>query len=358
MKFTSERDALVAAVTTASRASGRSPHTQVLELSVKGDTLTIFAAGGETTIATTVSISHGEDGTVYLPTALTAKVAKALRAGAVQFSTTDYDAALTVGRSTHNIQVLAEVPPAIHFGESDAKFIVSPDVLSAAISQTVISASSDDSRQILMGVYAHPHNGHLRLVATDSYRMSICEVDGVPLTKTALIPATALAEVVRMSKGYAEDITLSIGANSAKFSFANMTLITRLIAGDYPNYEQLVPPSHSTTFTTNRKDLLDAVKRMNVIVGDKTTPIRLEITEEGVELKIKAPNGMATDSLDGELDGDGLKVAFNPTYLLDGLNALTGDEVSIKLNDSSRPAILSSAEDTQFMYLLMPVRVV
>ena len=229
----------------------------------------------------------------------------------------------------------------------------------AALEQVVKAASIDDSRPILTGVLLAAESDGLRLVATDSYRMAMRDLPGTEVLgrdQTVLVPSRAL-DVVNRLLGDAASLSIQLGERDAGFAIDDVRIATRLIEGEFPNYRSLIPDSHPNQLTVDRDTLISALQRVRLLARD-ATPVRLAMTSEGLELIAIAQDvGQAHESLDATYTGNDLTVAFNPEYLLDGLEVSPGDEVRLDTVDALKPAILRGVGDEDFLYLLMPVRV-
>ena len=142
------------------------------------------------------------------------------------------------------------------------------------------------------------------------------------------------------------------------FQIGTVHVMTRLIEGEFPNYRSLIPATQPNRLTVGREALLDAVRRVRVVAHDPSTPVRITMREDGIELSATAQDiGNAFEQLDAKFEGTELTVAFNPEYLLAGIEAATGDEVTLETVDALKPALLRSIDSSDFLYLLMPVRV-
>jgi DNA polymerase III subunit beta len=202
--------------------------------------------------------------------------------------------------------------------------------------------------------------GGLRLVATDSYRLAVRDLAGLSGTlggrSSVLVPSRALREVERLLSG-ADNITLRLGEREAAFEVGTTRITTRLIDGEFPNYRGLIPTSYPNRLVVGREPLLDAIRRVRLLARD-ATPVRLEMTADGLELRAVTQDvGQAHESLDAKYEGSELTVAFNPQYLAEGVDVTPGDEVVLETIDALKPAVLRSTETQEFLYLLMPVRV-
>jgi DNA polymerase-3 subunit beta len=231
--------------------------------------------------------------------------------------------------------------------------------LGDALKQVVPAASSDDARPILTGVLVTAESGGLRLVATDSYRLAVRDLPGQSVLsegQSVLVPSRALNDLTKVLAD-ASELTLRLGERDASFEAGDVRLTTMLIEGDFPNYRGLIPSAHPNRLTVGREALLEGVRRVKLLARE-ATPVRLGMSSEGLELvAVTQDVGQAHETLDAKYEGTELTVAFNPDYLLQGIEVLPGDEVLIESVDSLKPALVRSPEHPEFLYLLMPVRV-
>ena len=248
------------------------------------------------------------------------------------------------------------------------------DGLVDALRQVVRAASSDDARPLLTGVLIATEGSGIRLVATDSYRLALRDIEGTDASLDAtqiLVPARALTELQRLSSLGAKDtrrseedeagptmVGLSIGDHDVTFTAGEVRVSTRLLDGSYPDYRQLIPPEYPNRLHVGKDSLLDALRRVRLLVRDNTTPVRLSMRPGGVDLTVVSQEvGDASETVDADFEGAELTIAFNPSYLIDGVEAVAGDEVLLETVDATKPATVRAAERSDFRYLLMPVRV-
>ena len=367
MKLRCERDVLAEALATAGRAvasRGALPVLSGVRMELAGDALTITGSDLELTVSVSITVSGLADGVAVVPSRLVNDIVRALEPGAVEFETTDDAARIASGRSEFSLKPLpADEFPRVSPVEGD-EVRFDADALVGALRQVLPAASTDDNRPILTGVLlaaADPDEGGegLRLVATDSYRLSVVDLPGVSVLssgKSVLVPSRALAELSK-ALGDGGEITLRLGERDASFASDGIVLTTRLIEGDYPNYRSLIPTNQPNTLTVGRDALIEALRRVKLLARD-ATPIRLQMSADGLELRAVTQDvGEGSESLDARYTGEGLTVAFNPDYLLAGIEAAGGDEVSLTTIDSLKPAVVRNPATEEFLYLLMPVRV-
>jgi DNA polymerase-3 subunit beta len=172
-----------------------------------------------------------------------------------------------------------------------------------------------------------------------------------------LVPSRALRELERLL-GSADEVTLRLGEREAAFEVGGVRLTTRLIEGEFPNYRGLIPASHPNRLTVGREALVEAVKRVKLMARELNTPVRLAMSADGLELvAITQDVGQAHEQLDATFEGTDLTVAFNPEYLLSGVEVTPGDEIFLDTVDAQKPAVIRGGQAEEFLYLLMPVRV-
>lgn len=324
-----------------------------------GNSLQITGTDLELTISVEVEVSGSADGVVVLPGRLASDIVRALPAGSVEIEVANDEAQITAGRSKFSLRVLpADEFPRITEANGQPVSLAS-DELALALSQVVRAASNDDARPILTGVLLAAEPGGLRLVATDSYRLAIRDLPGTNVLEEGqhvLIPSRALQELARvLSAG--DTLAVSLGERDVSFEVGGTRLTSVLIEGEFPPYERLIPQSQPNRLTVGREVFLEAVRRVKLLARE-ATPVRLAMSSEGLELvAVTQDVGQASESLDAKFEGTELTVAFNPDYLLQGIEVAPGDEVTIETVDALKPAILRVPEHPEFLYLLMPVRV-
>ena len=365
MKFRCERDVLVEALGTAGRATasrgGALPVLAGIRTELTGDELTLTGHDLELTI--TVAVRDGvrgeRDGVAILPARLVSDVVKALPPGAVEVEVDGDQARITASRSEFTLRVFpVDEFPRLPEPTGDAVTLDAAE-LAGALRQVVPAASSDDARPILTGVLVAAEAGGLRLVATDSYRLAVRDLPGRSVLaegQSVLVPSRALNDLTKVLTGV-DQLTLRLGERDASFEAGDVRLTTMLIEGEFPNYKGLIPTSHPNRLTVSREALLEGLRRVKLLARE-ATPVRLAMTSDGLDLvAVTQDVGQAHESLDAKYEGTELTVAFNPDYLLQGIEVLAGDEVLIETVDALKPALVRSPEHADFLYLLMPVRV-
>ena len=336
-----------------------------LRLEVDGDRLHLAGSDLDLTIQAEVAVAGAGDGACVVPARTATEILRALEPGAVTLEADDEEVRITSGRYRSSLRMLpvADFPrlPSLggDGGRGEAVTLGATD-FAEALRQVVRAASSDDARPILTGVLMTADEGRLRFVATDSYRLAVRDVPGATVLREGqrvLVPSKALAELQRLLAS-AEEVTLRLAEHDATFEVPGVRLTTRLIEGEFPNYRQLIPSSYPNRLTVAKDALLVALRRVKLLARDATTPVRIALRSDTIGLTVVTTEvGQASEEVDAKYEGSEMTVAFNPAYLIDGIEAVDGDEVLLETIDALRPAVLRATEGDEYLYLLMPVRV-
>ncbi len=405
MKFRCERDTLVDALQTAGRAvSGRGAVTAAtngVRIEARANRLAVVGTDLDLTVHVEVGAVGLDDGVCVAPARLVADIARSLEPGAVTVEAGDDEVEISSGRSRFVVRTYAAEEFPVLPEAPAAQVWLAPAGLADALRQVVRAASTDDARPLLTGVLMSAEADGIRLVATDSYRLAWRDLPGsagLPEgSEQILVPARALTELQRLLSASAKDagrstrgageadaaaepgaepatsgptgdgdggddgaprIGLSVGELDATFWVGGVRLTTRLLEGRFPDYRQLVPPAYPNSVRIAKVALIDALRRVRLLVRDNTTPVRLTMHPDGVDLSVVSQEvGQASESLDAAVTGEEVTIAFNPSYLIDGVEAAVGDDVLLEVVDATKPATVRSPERDDYRYLLMPVRV-
>jgi DNA polymerase-3 subunit beta len=330
-----------------------------VRIEAAGSTLQITGSDLDLTIQVEIGVSVDDDGVCVVPARLITDIVRALEPGAVTLEVDDGEARISSGRSQFAVRVLpAEefvrvVPP-----EGEAVTLDAAD-FAEALRQVVPAASHDDARPILTGVLMAAEAGGLRLVATDSYRLALRDLPGTSVLsegQSVLVPSRALGELARLLAG-AEQVTLRFAGDAVSFDVGNVRMRTRLLEGEFPNYRQLIPSAYPNRAIIGKEPLLDAVRRVKLLARE-ATPVRIALKADGLEFTAVTQDvGTAHEDLDAKYEGSEMVVAFNPEFLIDGVEAIPGDEVQLETLDALKPATVRPTGGSEYLYLLMPVRV-
>jgi DNA polymerase-3 subunit beta len=303
------------------------------------------------------------EGMVVLPARLLLDVVRVLPAAqaSLELRPSEQDVEVISGNATFHIRTLRaeDFPP---FPEPDSGEGVSLPVQAFVTTAQKVagSASRDETRPVLTGILVSANERELRMVATDSYRLSVKETQlETPLQAPfeVNVPARALQELGRIASA-AEDAGLKISVlqNQVLFQLNGITLSSRLIEGQFPNYRQLLPDSFEHELRISATELTEVVRRISLL-AQKNAPLRLAFTPGELTVSAQTPDvGEASEALPVAFQGDVLEIGFNPDFLRDGLEAVEEGDLLLKLISPLRPGLIESADGGGFQYLIMPIR--
>jgi DNA polymerase III subunit beta len=362
MKVTVPRDELAQRLALVARAVSTRTAVQVLlgvMLRTEAGQLHLAATDMEVSLRSALDADVDGEGAAVVPGRLLVDLVRQLPAGEVTLEHRPEEAVLRVesgpSQSRLNSYSIEDFP---RLPELDAvqTFTVDREPLLATIAQVSRAASRDESRPVLTGILVHFEVGKLVMAATDSYRLSVKETaigEGAPEFE-AIVPARALAELARVASS-GERIELGLHENQIVFHVDGVTLTSRRIDGQFPNYRQLLPESFEHIVTMPRSELLDVVRRTAVIV-QRNSPLRLHFAEGELTVSAQTQDvGESRETLPVQWEGDPLEIGFNAEFLREGIESVSGDELRVKLISSLRPAVLQGEGD-DFTYLIMPIR--
>lgn len=361
MKFRIEREELTEALGDVSRvASARTsamPALAGVELAVSGDNLTLSCSDKEISIQSTLAIGGQKDGVAVPSARILTDLVRGLPDGKVQIAWEGESLVVEAARNRSTVMcyTATDFPKILHASAPEGT--VSAKVFGEALRQVVRAASADVSRLALTGVLISNQAEGLTFVATDSYRLAVRQVAGTALAgeSTVIIPARALGELTRLIKEH-DTITYRLASDRATFRVGNTTLSTSLLSVQFPNWKQLIQPSYPNKLGVNREALLDAVRRSKVFARD-TIPVRLTQSAGSLKLSVHTNDtGETIEELDADYKGPDITIGFNPDYLLAGVEACTGEVITIESSDPIKPAVLRGSTNDGYLYLVMPQR--
>lgn len=366
MKLTTNREELVSKLSIVSRAVSTRAATQALSgvlLTAAENGLTLAATDLDLGLQTNLEAEVESAGTVLLPGRLLAEVARSLADPKVEIESREsqQDVEIRSGSSSFHLRVLpAEDFPKLPSAGEETSLTIPAPALEASIDLVARAASRDDMRPVLTGVFVTASGKEMTMVATDSYRLAVKRTEleqelGGEIE--ANIPARALRELGRiLSSEGVEATRIWLQSNQAIFEAGSITLTTRLIEGQFPNFRQLLPESYEHDVRLPRPDFLDVARRVSQL-AQRNAPLRLSFASGELTVAAETPDvGDATETMPAAFDGEPLEIGFNPEFLKEGIESVEGDEVLLRLISPLRPGLLQPVEGEDFRYLVMPIR--
>ena len=366
MKISLERDALFAQLQTVSRVASTRSAIQALsgvQLSAQASGCELRATDMDVGLRVPLQAEVAREGTVVLPARLILDVVRSLPAEdiSIELRSAEQDVEVVAGNATFHIRTLRgdDFPP---FPEPDPDSSVElpADAFVSTALKVAGSASRDETRPVLTGILVSASDRELRMVATDSYRLSVKETTlESPLTSgfEVNVPARALQELARLvSHDQDEPLSVSVRQNQVLFMLGRVVLSSRLIDGQFPNYRQLLPETFEHELRLAGPELTEVVRRISLL-AQKNAPLRLAFAEGELTVSAQTPDvGEARESMPVAFTGEPLEIGFNPEFLRAGLEGIDEGDVLLKLISPLRPGLIESGDESRFRYLIMPIR--
>src|SRR4051794_6710959 len=269
--------------------------------------------------------------------------------------------------ATHIKGIDADEFPTIQTAGERPTTRIAQKVLRRALSETIFAAASDEARPILTGVLARFEGDRLTLAAADNYRIAVRTVDILDPVESVsvVIPARALAELARVLSDTDDpvELVLAQARNQVLFHVEGIDLVSRLIDGQFPNYQQVLPQSHATRAELEREELLRAVRPAALIASSSANIVKLRVGpdgqadgDNGVMVTATADVGDYEGAVEAAVEGDGTTIAFNARYLADVLTNVDADRFAIELNGPLSPGVFRPVGDDAYVHVVMPVR--
>jgi len=366
MKLSTRREALFHQLQTVTRAASTRSAVQALsgvQLQAAGSGIELRATDMEISLRVPLEGEVVREGAVVLPARLLVDVVRALPADelTLELRAAEQDVELNSGSATFHIRTLRleDFPPLPEPGGEDQLDVPGPALVETVL-KVARAASRDETRPVLTGVLVSATEQELRMAATDSYRLAVKDTTlDSPLARgfEANVPARALQELTRIVQhGNAERIAVSLRSNQVVFEVAGVVLSSRLIDGQFPNVRTLVPEAYEHELQLAGAEITDVVRRISLL-AQKNAPLRLSFAEGELTVSARTPDvGEARETVPVPFQGEPLEIGFNPEFLRDGLEALEGGDLVLKLISPLRPGLIEAADGSGFQYLLMPIR--
>ena len=374
MRLTVQQEDLNRGLSAVSRAvptRSTLPITNNILLEAQDDQLKLSATDAETIAITyQIAASIEEPGTITLPSRLLSDFVATLPPHPIELSLAERSrqVSLSCARNEASIggQAADEFPPIPPVEDGDT-IQIDAAALRLSISQVAFAAATDDSRPVLTGVHFALRDGSLRLAAADGFRLAVntIEVGEDAADREAIVPARALGELARLLPDVVDPVSVTFNPANTQvlFDLGHATLVAQLIQGTFPNYEQLIPSTHTTATEVAVGEFMretriasifardgSGIVRLVASPGEDGAPGRLTVTARAEEI------GNNEGVIDALVDGEEARIAFNSRYLTEVLGALHSDRVVIETSSPSSPGVLRPlGEDEGYVHVVMPM---
>ena len=366
MKFSVSRETFLARLSIVARAASTRSAIQTLAgvlIKLEGGRAELQATDTDLGIRAGFDAEIASEGSVVVPGRLLLDVARSLPKSEVslEYRPSEQDVEVISGSAKFHLRTLPlEDFPKLPEPDASSALAVPAQAFVETIGRVARSASRDETRPHLTGVLVTADGADLRMVATDSYRLSVKETKLDPPLDGSLeanVPARTLQELSRVvTTDGDEQISVTALENQVVFSAGDVVLSSRLVDGRFPNYQQLLPEAYEHELRIERSEIVEVVRRISLL-AQKNAPLRLSFTEGALEISAQTPDvGEASESLPVPFAGEPLEIGFNPEFFRDGLESAETEELVLKLISPLRPGLIQSGDDGGFIYLVMPIR--
>ena len=330
-------------------------------LATEGETVTVTATDLEVGARVSVPARVAGKGSITMSARKLGEIVKELPSTALTLKVQDNAAvSLRCGSAAYKLVGLAadDFPPVVPAAPS-GWLTIEAKTLREMLAQTSFAISHDETRYALNGVLFLIQVKELRLVATDGHRlaMSTRSLAEAPGPVTGIVPRKAVLEIACVL-GAGEEVQLALTENQFVLQMPNFVMTARLIEGQFPNYEAVLPKGHPGKMTVARGPLVAALRRVSVMADERNKPVKMVLTPGTLMLSASSQElGEAEETLEVEYPGGEITIAFNSRYLLDALSPLEKDAVIFELKDGLSPGVVKSVEDDGYRCVIMPMRI-
>jgi DNA polymerase-3 subunit beta len=244
--------------------------------------------------------------------------------------------------------------------DGEIKGVMAGEAFAKMVRQVAIAASSEESRPVLTGIMIDISEDQLIMVSTDSHRLALVKGNWQgENSDNIIVPAKTMLEVAKIA-ALEENISVMVTKNNVCFNMGNTSFISRIINGQFPDYNPILPKEDSFKHKiyVNKQNLLDSLNRANLLSRDNNNIIRLRLEEDGIMMYADSPEvGKIEEKIPATIVGDELYIGYNVKYILDALKVIDSETVSIKLTGPLTPGIIVPEDEENYLYLLLPVRI-
>ena len=370
MEFSVTKSALLNELTTTQGVVERKTTIPILSnilMEAKGNRLTITATDLELSIRTSCEVKVKKEGAGTIPAKKLLELVRLLPEGEIKFRllenhwveiVADRKKYKLVGMARENFPALPAMPHAL--------VKIPAVVLESLIAKTKFAISMEESRYTLNGGLLILKPDTIAMVATDGHRLALAEttqkLSGLNGEVKVLIPKKAMDEVEKLSNAAGSDAQLDFAKDESHLFFqaGHRLLISRILTGQFPNYEAVLPRDNNKTVVIDRSDLCDAVRRVSQLADQRSHAVKLAVSVEGIEISASSPEyGEAKENIEKEYSGDPIAIGFNSSYMLDFLGAAADGPISLELKDEQSAGQMRPLADEsyRYRYIIMPMRI-
>jgi DNA polymerase-3 subunit beta len=365
MKISCSKDVLLTGVNTVQRAVSNKSTLPVLQgilLKAEKQTLTFCATDLEIGIRCEVAAEISEEGSTVVPAKLFSEVVRKLPNTTISLELNDDVLIIKYFQSEISLKDYDPQEFPLLPDLEDAQFFTLPTILfKKMIRQTVFACATEETRPIFTGVLLNIDGQTIKMVGTDTHRLAY-RISEIPnqegLQFNGLIPSKTMSEIYKLISDNDEIININFSESQISFQFGSIVIISRLIDGQFPNYNQVIPKSCETKIYTSVDSLLESVERAALIARDYSSAniIKFTISDKILKIDKITEIGKINEQVDIEMEGKDIVISFNSRFLIDVLKIIDCENIVIEFSGSFSPGVIRPLNDSNYLYLLLPVR--
>ncbi len=369
MKFSANKDTLQHGVQVVHRAVSTKNPLPVLSgilLKTENNRLSLTATDLELGIECSVPVNVEKEGGVILPARYLSEIVRRLPDVRINIEVnSENNTLIKYGESEFNLLGMpADEFPILPAIDSESVLVIKQELFKNMIKQVVLATSADDNRPIFTGILMEiESDSNIRMVATDTHRLAYRSAklengERKKFEKAVIIPGKTLNELSRILTGEGEDLQIAFGENQVVFEIPGVKFISRLIEGQFPNYKQVIPQGCKTKIRIRTRELLDSTERASLLAKEGTNIVKMNVSEEKLTITSNSPEiGKIEEHIHIKMEGEATQIAFNSKYIIDVLKVIDSEEVFLELTGSLSPGIIKPTESENYLYLILPIRI-
>lgn len=372
MKLTTLQENLSKAISVASRFTTSKAQLPILGnilLTTSKTKLNISSTNLEISISTSIGAKIEEEGQISIPSKVISEIINNLPKENIEMLTDKEQ--VKISSNSFNSKILGmdatDFPKIPNSLNKENSLLLKSKLFSDALGKTIFATSTDETRPVLTGVYLIFEKDQLQVVATDGFRLSrnIINIEN-KINKKVVIPKNVLSEVLRVDESSEFLFEVSDADKQVLFEMGDTVISSRLIEGDYPDFEKIIPKNSTTTVLLDKEEFLRAVKLASVFARESANVIKIKIQKDKIKVTAESSqSGSQEAEVDAKIERSetlseaegSLNVAFNYKFVEDFLHSVVGEEVKMELTDNQKAVLFTDTSDTNYLHLIMPVRV-